>query len=138
MSKHPCIAGPDGAPCRNFRLGEAYDISRDCRPCWLFAHDVRYNLAWGGDGKVTCAPSAPVSSNAQAAPKRLLLGDAVETVLSKIGITKDEVAEWLGGPCGCTERQRRLNDLHSWAEQTAHQAASIARGLLAKLMGKAA
>lgn len=55
MVEHPCTSGPGGKPCLRIRKGEAYDISTDCRPCWLFAHDAAFNLHWGGDGNVTHA-----------------------------------------------------------------------------------
>lgn len=58
-SKHPCRLGPERSPCRRIRPGEAFDIDKDCALCWKFAHDVRYNLAWGGDGKVVSAPETP-------------------------------------------------------------------------------
>ena len=43
------------------------------------------------------------------------LGDLIEGALSKVGITHDRVGAWLGRPCGCAERKRRLNRLFSWA-----------------------
>lgn len=135
MSKHPCKAGPDGSPCNRFRRGEAYDTSRDCRLCWLFAHHVEYNLAWGGDGKVTSAPSAPVDTVAPTpAHKPMLFGDAVESALSFAGITKERVEAWVGGPCGCKERQERLNKLHLWAKSAIGGTAEKARGWLHRLM----
>lgn len=42
------------------------------------------------------------------------LGDAIESALSSVGITKDRVSAWLGD-CGCDDRQRRLNSLGRWA-----------------------
>lgn len=135
MSKHPCKKGEGGAPCKNIRLGEAYDTSQ-CRLCWLFAHDSRYNFSFGGDGQVTLAPSAPVAVSQPSPPKPSLLGDAVESALSAVGITKERVAEWIGGPCGCKERQQRLNDLHQWAKDTVGVTVEKGRALLGKLIGK--
>jgi hypothetical protein len=43
------------------------------------------------------------------------LGDVVEAALSKIGLTKERVESWVGGPCGCRERQEKLNALGNWA-----------------------
>lgn len=134
MSRHPCKAGPDGTPCNRFRKGEAYDISRECRLCWNFHHVIAYNLAWGGDGKVTPAPSAPVAAS-PATPKPMLLGDAVESALSFVGVTKDRVQAWIGGPCGCKERQERLNRLHLWAKSAMGGTVEKARGWLHKLIG---
>jgi hypothetical protein len=54
-------------------------------------------------------------------PKPLLeestgLGDDVSHALSKVGITEERVSAWLGRPCGCGERRRKLNQLGSWAK----------------------
>lgn len=45
-------------------------------------------------------------------------GDMVADALSAVGITKERVSGWLGRPCGCAERQEKLNALHSWARRT--------------------
>lgn len=62
------------------------------------------------------------SSNAQPASAATVaqppgLGDAVESALAKLGITKAKVKEWLGAPCGCKERQEKLNKLGRWAKR---------------------
>jgi len=43
------------------------------------------------------------------------LGDVLEKALTAIGVTKDRIEVFLGHPCGCVERQRKLNELHRWA-----------------------
>ena len=45
------------------------------------------------------------------------LGDLVEAALRQVGITKDRVERWLGRPCGCAERQQKLNALGDWARR---------------------
>ena len=40
---------------------------------------------------------------------RLGLGDRVAAGLSAIGITKERVEAFVGGPCGCPERQAAMN-----------------------------
>lgn len=45
---------------------------------------------------------------------RKLLGDRIEDALTFVGITKERVEKWVGGPCGCSERQERLNRLDAW------------------------
>lgn len=45
------------------------------------------------------------------------LGDLVEKALTKVGITKERVEQWIGGPCGCEERKRKLNNLTTWAKR---------------------
>jgi hypothetical protein len=51
-------------------------------------------------------PSEPVAGG---------LGDAVESALTMVGITKERVERWLGAPCGCAERREKLNRIGSWA-----------------------
>lgn len=43
------------------------------------------------------------------------LGDTIERALSLVGITKERVSKWVGSPCGCIERQEKLNQLGWWA-----------------------
>lgn len=137
MSKHPCTSGPDGTPCNRIVIGGEYDLAKHCRLCWNFHHVIAYNLAWGGDGKVAPAPSAPVVAP-PIAPKPMLLGDAIETALSFAGVTKERVSKWLGKESGCmtcTERQKRLNELHLWAKSAMGGTVEKARGWLHKLIG---
>ena len=47
------------------------------------------------------------------------IGDAIETMLTKVGITDDRVTKWLGRPCGCKERKEKLNRLGRWAVMVA-------------------
>jgi hypothetical protein len=43
------------------------------------------------------------------------LGDVVESVLTKFGITQDRFKAWFGlKECNCTERKKWLNNLFSW------------------------
>lgn len=46
------------------------------------------------------------------------LGDAIAEALKIVGITPERVEAWLGRPCGCLRRQRKLNRLGRWARQT--------------------
>jgi hypothetical protein len=45
------------------------------------------------------------------------IGDQVEAALSAVGITKERVTAWIGRPCGCQERQEKLNALGFWARR---------------------
>lgn len=38
------------------------------------------------------------------------LGDHVASALSAVGITKERVSKALGRPCGCKQRQQKMND----------------------------
>lgn len=63
-----------------------------------------------------------------------LLGDKISSALAFIGVTEERVSNWLGGPCGCSERREKLNQLHAWAKeavsQTKEKALSFLNGLL--------
>lgn len=43
------------------------------------------------------------------------LGTLIESALSTVGVTEERVTKWLGRPCGCSERKRKLNALSDWA-----------------------
>lgn len=44
-----------------------------------------------------------------------MLGDTISHALAIIGITEQRVSRWIGAPCGCKERQDKLNALGYWA-----------------------
>jgi hypothetical protein len=46
-----------------------------------------------------------------------MLGDRVALALKMVGITPKRVEAWLGKPCGCAERQEKLNQLNLWARR---------------------
>lgn len=46
------------------------------------------------------------------------LGDLIEKALSTVGVSKERVEKWVGAPCGCKERQEKLNQLGFWAMRT--------------------
>jgi len=66
-----------------------YDITRQCRLCWLFHNNEHYRREYGDLG----------------------LGDYVALFLSYFGITKDRFQKLLGRPCKCGQRQEQLNRL---------------------------
>lgn len=45
------------------------------------------------------------------------LGDLVQQALSSVGITEERVQQFLGRPCGCKKRIKRLNQLDDWARR---------------------
>ena len=50
--------------------------------------------------------------------KREGLGDVVESVLKKFGITEDRFKKWFNlKECGCTKRKKWLNGLFNWKKQ---------------------
>lgn len=65
-----------------------------------------------------------------------MLGDMVEKALGSIGITKERVEAWVGSPCGCKERQDKLNMLGAWARMTIKNKMKNSIRFLEKLIGK--
>lgn len=65
-----------------------YDVTRQCRACWLIHNDSAYQKLW-----------------------RRGLGDWLAWLLSSVGITKARVEKVTGKPCGCDKRQQKLNEL---------------------------
>jgi hypothetical protein len=45
------------------------------------------------------------------------LGDALKAALDAIGITHERVERWVGAPCGCKERQEKMNRLGAWVKR---------------------
>ena len=46
------------------------------------------------------------------------VGDVVESVLKRLGITEDRVKEYFGtDECGCTERKKYLNGIFYWRQK---------------------
>jgi hypothetical protein len=45
----------------------------------------------------------------------MLLGDRIKQALECVGVSEDRVSAFLGRPCRCKERQRKLNALGAWA-----------------------
>lgn len=64
---------------------------------------------------VTCRDRVIEGQSLQ--PQEKLLGDWVEVCLTKVGITKELVTDWLGEECNCEERRQKLNQLHAWARR---------------------
>lgn len=62
------------------------------------------------------------------------LGDHIEAMLTKMGITKEKVSEWIGHPCNCEERQERINALDKWARESAKGAYKNAKRRLLRLI----
>lgn len=134
MMRHLCKKGPNGGPCNNIDLGKPFVKETQCRRCWLYAHDSSYNVACGGDGRTYTVIGEPVPQP-PVPPVPRLLGDRIEGMLSLVGVTKDRVSAWLGHECGCTERQRRLNELDKLARVAANQSVEAVRGALKGLLG---
>jgi len=45
------------------------------------------------------------------------LGDNLSKALKLVGITEERVTKMLGRPCGCKERQEKLNRIGSWMKR---------------------
>ena len=46
-----------------------------------------------------------------------MIGTAVESALSLVGISSERVETWLGKPCNCKERKEKLDQLGHWASR---------------------
>ncbi len=68
-------------------------------------------------------------------PRVFRLGDNVETALKTVGITSERVSAWLGRPCGCPERKRRLNNLGAWAHRILTGKTESAKEYLEEIIG---
>jgi hypothetical protein len=77
------------------------------------AEPLRPKLEPKADFRPTQSPAAPNKPKRQ--PK--LLGDRIKTALEAVGVTEDKVSKWLGRPCGCSKRRRKLNALDAWARR---------------------
>jgi hypothetical protein len=62
------------------------------------------------------------------------LGDNVQRALTAVGVTEERVQAWAGGPCGCKERQEKLNALDRWARRVAGGMLQGAATYLRRLM----
>lgn len=62
------------------------------------------------------------------------LGDLVEKALSTVGVTKERVEKWVGGPCGCEERKAKLNALSYWVARVLNGKTEKAGEHLERLM----
>lgn len=65
--------------------------------------------------------------------KPIELGDTVEAALTKVGITKERVEQWIG-KCCCGERKERLNALSAWTRRTISGRMESAKQHLESLM----
>lgn len=63
-----------------------------------------------------------------------MLGDFIESALDRIGINKERVERWLGHPCGCQERQDKLNAISSWARRVSQGATDKALDFLNRIV----
>lgn len=63
------------------------------------------------------------------------VGDHVEKALSSLGITKERVEAWLGRPCRCRERKRKLNEIGQWAYRVISGERANAKEELDRIVG---
>lgn len=45
----------------------------------------------------------------------LRAGDHIEKALALVGITPEKVESYVGSPCRCRERKRKMNQVGEWA-----------------------
>lgn len=63
------------------------------------------------------------------------LGDVIESALSAVGVTKERVEAFVGRPCGCRERQEKLNALGAWAKRVVGGKVEKAKEYLEGILG---
>ena len=111
---------------------ERHRVKKNASRIELCQSNIRYWNAWEegrGPGQ------APTNSTHQK-KKRKGLGDAIEVMLSAVGITKERVTVWLGRSCGCAERQERLNQLGEWALRAVRLTKEEATNEIDKITGR--
>lgn len=64
------------------------------------------------------------------------LGDRIGVALERIGVTEERVEKWLGKPCGCARRRRKLNNLDRWARDQVGLTIEAARKRIARMIGR--
>lgn len=65
-----------------------------------------------------------------------MLGDLIESALSRIGITQDRVMSWLGRDCGCQRRKEKLNSLTNLARRVVSGRIDKAREYLEEILSE--
>lgn len=120
--------------CGKYLAGPYYQTEMGCFFCWSSQHSDKYGGDyWDEAGKITptkevakpiadnpVAPSAVAlasTTNHGPVAKGHELGDLVKQALDKVGINEKRIKEYLGVPCGCTERQEKLNRLSRWVKK---------------------
>ena len=82
------------------------DLEQRCRERGYKLDEVRPCIVSEDGDAIT------VDETHQAYPRaRPGLGDMVAAGLSAIGVTKERVSRAVGGDCGCSKRQEKLNEL---------------------------
>ena len=64
------------------------------------------------------------------------IGDHLEKALKLVGITPERVESFLGRPCKCRERKRRMNELGQWAARIISGQRDTAKEELDKIVGE--
>lgn len=65
------------------------------------------------------------------------LGTTISLALKLVGISPERIENWLGIPCGCKEREEKLNQLGAWAWRVARGKTQDALKYLHQLIGEA-
>lgn len=73
--------------------------------------DIRHEM----NQVITELENRGISVNQHTKPDTVGLGDVVEEVLNKFGITEERFKAWFNlKECGCSKRKKWLNGLFSW------------------------
>lgn len=104
------MARPHCGRCGNFRVGEPYDVTRDCRVCWMIANDRTYAAHFATDDADTAETvvkpartlTTEVTHKVQGDPTgKTGPGSELAKLLKELGIDP--------GACSCSEHERAMN-----------------------------
>jgi len=147
--------------CNQFAVGsQRYSICTGSPECGLTLEKInKYRARWnlppldkGGtepintvtestrEHLVRLPASTPASTVARVrksrpSHKRPGLGDIVGMGLTKFGVTEERVTKWLGRPCGCGRRKKKLNALGEWVIRAMSLSQEEAEQELEELIG---
>lgn len=61
-------------------------------------------------------------------------GTVIRLALDRVGINSERIENWLGVPCGCREREEKLNAVTAWARRVVQGRVDSAREYLTRLL----
>lgn len=64
----------------------------------------------------------------------MLVGTRIKEALESVGMDETVVTRWLGRPCGCRERQRKLDALGLWVGRVVSGKIGLARKYLQRII----
>lgn len=114
--------------CKRFIPGQPWIKGRDCRRCWLYAHDAKYTRQWNERHGITSENPSTVVISLRGQPKPLPAGPGTELkkLLLSLGIASDDTC-WcnkraaLMNEWGIAECRERRSEIASWLREKAEE-----------------